>query len=162
MQNIIDEFYEAFSNLDAENMVKHYHPDIVFIDPAFGELKADRAKNMWRMLCHSQKGKGFKIKYEVIDLNSKSANAKWEAFYTFSQTGRKVHNKIYASFVIENGLIVRHIDEFSLYHWSRQAMGIKGYILGKTSFLRNKLQQKANLLLDDFEEKTKHNKVNRA
>jgi hypothetical protein len=71
----------------------------------------------------------------------------------FSRTGRKVHNKISASFVIEDGLILEHIDEFNLYNWSKQAMGIKGYLLGKTSFFRNKLQQKTNLLLNEFEEK---------
>jgi limonene-1,2-epoxide hydrolase len=153
MKNIIEEFYEAFSNLDAENMVKYYHPDVVFQDPAFGELKGARAKNMWRMLCHSQKGKGFKVKYNVIDFNTNKSNAEWEAFYTFSQTGRKVHNKISASFVIENGLIVEHIDKFNLYSWSKQAMGIKGFLLGNTSFFRNKLQQKTNSLLNKFEEK---------
>lgn len=153
MRNIIEEFYEAFSRLDAENMVKYYHPDVVFQDPAFGELKADRAKNMWRMLCHSQKGKGFKLEYRIINFNKEKASVQWDAFYTFSQTGRKVHNKIFAKFVIENGLIMEHIDEFSLYNWSKQAMGIKGYFLGKTSFFRNKLQQKTNLLLNEFEKK---------
>ena len=153
MKNIIEEFYEAFSNLDAENMVKYYHPDVIFQDPAFGELKADRAKNMWRMLCRSQKGKGFKVTYQVIDFNKEKANAQWDAFYTFGQTGRKVHNQIFASFMIEDGLIVEHIDEFNLYDWSKQAMGMKGYLLGKTSFFRNKLQHKTNLLLNEFEEK---------
>jgi limonene-1,2-epoxide hydrolase len=57
MKNIVEAFYETFANLDAENMVKYYHPDVVFRDPAFGELKAERTKNMWRMLCHSQKRK---------------------------------------------------------------------------------------------------------
>ncbi|SRR6056297_1130057 len=153
MKNIIEEFYEAFSNLDAENMVKHYHSDVVFWDPAFGELRAERVKNMWRMLCHSQKGKGFKVKYQVIGFDTEKANAQWEAFYTFSPTGRKVHNKISASFVIKNGLIIEHKDEFNLYKWSKQAMGIKGYLLGHTSFFRNKLRQKTNLMLSKFEEK---------
>jgi limonene-1,2-epoxide hydrolase len=153
MKNIIEAFYEAFSNLDAENMVKYYHPNVVFQDPAFGELKGARAKNMWRMLCQSQKGKYFKVNYQVIDFNSEKANAQWEAFYTFNQSGRKVHNKISASFVIEKGLIVKHIDDFNLYDWSKQAMGIKGYLLGNTSFFRNKLQQKTNFLLNQFEEK---------
>lgn len=153
MKNIIEAFYEAFSNLDAENMVKYYHPDVVFRDPAFGDLKAERAKNMWRMLCHSQKGKGFKINYQVTNFNKEKANAQWDAFYTFSQTNRKVHNKIAATFKIENGLIVAHTDEFNLYNWSKQAMGIKGYFIGNTSFFRKKLQQNTNLLLNKFEKK---------
>ena len=153
MQNKIEEFYEAFSNLDAENMVKYYHPDVVFQDPAFGELKGERAKNMWRMLCQSQKGKGFKVKYKVLDCNEEIAHAQWEAFYTFSQTGRKIHNKISASFVLKDGLIVEHTDTFNLYNWSKQAMGFKGILLGRTSFFKNKLQQRTNSLLNRFEEK---------
>ncbi len=153
MKNTIEQFYEAFSNLDGENMVKYYHPDVVFQDPAFGELKGDRAKNMWRMLCTSQKGKDFKVNYKVLDCNSEKAKAQWEAIYTFSQTGRKVHNKISASFLLRDGLIVEHIDEFSLYRWSKQAMGFKGVLLGNTSFFKNKLQQRTNTLLDRFEEK---------
>jgi len=159
MKSIIEEFYEAFSNLDAENMVKHYHPDVVFKDPAFGELKAEHAKNMWRMLCHSQKGKGFKVTYQVVDFTGEKANAQWEAIYTFSQTGRKVHNKISASFVIENGLIVEHTDEFNLYAWSKQAMGIKGLLIGKTSFFKNKLQQKTNSLLTRFEDMLRQHEI---
>ena len=46
MSNIIQNFYEAFHNLDAETMVSFYHPDIEFEDPAFGKLNGERAKNM--------------------------------------------------------------------------------------------------------------------
>jgi hypothetical protein len=160
MKNIIEEFYEAFSNLDAESMVKYYHPNVVFRDPAFGELKAERAKNMWRMLCHSQKGKGFKVKHQVTNFNKENANAQWEAFYTFNQTNRKVHNKISATFKIQNGLIVEHIDEFNLYNWSKQALGIKGYLIGNTSFFMKKLQQNTNLLLNKFEKNKPIKKYN--
>jgi limonene-1,2-epoxide hydrolase len=157
MKNTIEEFYTAFSNLDAENMVKHYHPDVVFQDPAFGTLKGERAKNMWRMLCASQKGKDFKVHFKVLNCSAKKAHAEWEAFYTFSQTGRKVHNKISASFVLKDGLIVAHKDQFNLYRWSKQTMGLKGFLIGNTSFFQNKLQQRANSLLNKFEEK--HEKV---
>lgn len=153
MEYLIEEFYTAFTNLDAEKMVKCYHPDIVFRDPAFGELKGERAKNMWRMLCQSQKGKDFKVHYKVLNCSAEKAHAVWEAQYTFSQTGRKVNNKIAASFVLKKGLIVEHIDDFSLYRWSKQAMGFKGLLLGNTSFFKNKLQQRTNTLLDRFEEK---------
>jgi hypothetical protein len=74
-------------------------------------------------------------------------------FYTFSQTGRKIHNKISASFVLKDGLIVEHTDTFNLYNWSKQAMGFKGILLGRTSFFKNKLQQRTNSLLNRFEEK---------
>ncbi|WP_299159185.1 nuclear transport factor 2 family protein [uncultured Tenacibaculum sp.] len=46
MKTIIENFYKAFSKIDAEAMVQCYHEDIVFNDPAFGTLKGDKAKNM--------------------------------------------------------------------------------------------------------------------
>ena len=63
MKQLLESFYSAFNELDAETMASCYHPEIVFQDPAFGVLKGERAMNMWRMLCESQKGKEFKITY---------------------------------------------------------------------------------------------------
>ena len=85
-----------------------------------------------------------------ISFDEKSGKAKWEAFYTFSQTGKKVHNKISASFEFKDGLIVKHTDDFNLHTWAKQAMGIKGLVLGGTSFFKNKLHEKTNALLDKF------------
>jgi hypothetical protein len=153
MENIIDRFYTAFSHLDAEKMVQCYHPDVVFKDAAFGQLKGNRAMNMWRMLCEAQKGKNFTVMYKVIHCDQEKANANWEAFYTFGPTGRKVHNKISASFIIENDLIVQHEDNFNLYSWSKQAMGLKGFFIGHTFFFRKKLQEKTNTMLDKFEKR---------
>lgn len=158
MEQIIKNFYTAFSNLDAENMVKHYHTEITFKDPAFGILKGESAKYMWRMLCHSQKNKNFKIKFNEISFDGKKGFSKWEAFYTFSQTGKKVHNKINAEFQFKDGLIISHTDTFNLHSWAKQAMGLKGLLLGNTDFFKSKLQKKTNQLLNDYI-KTKPNKV---
>ena len=152
MSNVIDSFYNAFQHLDAEKMVSCYHPEIEFEDPAFGKLKGERAKNMWRMLCASQKGKDFRVIYNIVEVNKETAKASWEAFYTFSQTNRKVHNKISASFVIKDGLIIQHVDDFNLHDWSKQALGFKGFILGKSNFFKKQLNQQTNHLLDKFEQ----------
>lgn len=150
MEDTIKEFYEAFHKLESEKMVKYYHADIIFEDPAFGILKGERAKNMWRMLCHSQKDKGFKISFHNISSKNNKGFAKWEAFYNFSLTGRKVHNKINAEFEFKDGLIIKHTDSFNMHDWAKQAMGFKGFLLGKTSFFKSKLQKKTNYLLDSF------------
>ena len=55
-QDLIEKFYSAFARLDEETMVECYSDQVKFEDPAFGVLKGERAKNMWRMLCKSQKG----------------------------------------------------------------------------------------------------------
>lgn len=153
MKHVIETFYNAFNNLDAETMVSCYHSDIVFEDPAFGILKGERAGNMWRMLCNSQKNQDFKVTFSNINVTEHDGSATWEAFYTFSKTGRKVHNIIEARFEFKDGKIIKHTDVFNLYRWSKQALGVKGFILGKTLFFQNKLKTQTNRLLDKFEKK---------
>jgi hypothetical protein len=73
-------------------MVKFYHSETTFNAPAFGTVTSDRAKNMWWMLCQSQKNKDFIVTFNDISVDDNKGFAKWEAIYTFSQTGRKVQN----------------------------------------------------------------------
>ncbi|MFC4723601.1 nuclear transport factor 2 family protein [Geojedonia litorea] len=152
MKQLLVSFYSAFKELDAETMASCYHPEIVFQDPAFGILKGERAKNMWRMLCESQKGKDFKITYSQIEADDQLGSASWEALYTFSKTGRKVHNKIRASFEFKDGKIIKHTDDFDFNKWSSQAFGVRGAILGRTKFFRNKLRHRVNRMLSKFED----------
>jgi limonene-1,2-epoxide hydrolase len=156
-ENLIEKFYNAFQRLDAETMVSCYHDDIRFEDPAFGVLNGVQAKNMWRMLCNSQKGKDFKVKVSSIAYNDVTGKATWEAFYTFSKTERKVHNLIEANFELQDGKIIVHTDHFNLYRWSRQAFGITGLLMGWTSFFRKKLQQQTRQLLFKFEQNRAQN-----
>ncbi|MEO0330845.1 MAG: nuclear transport factor 2 family protein, partial [Bacteroidota bacterium] len=46
-QQIIQRFYTAFQQLDPEKMVAYYDDDILFEDPAFGQLRGEQARNMW-------------------------------------------------------------------------------------------------------------------
>ncbi|SDH47667.1 nuclear transport factor 2 family protein [Winogradskyella thalassocola] len=155
MENIVEKFYTALSHCDGQTMVSCYHEDIVFEDPAFGILKGERAKAMWLMLCESQNGKGFNVEFSDINTNDKTGSAHWEAIYNFSKTGRKVHNKIDASFEFKDGLIIKHTDEFDLHKWAKQAMGIKGIFFGGMQFFKNKLQSQTNSMLDKFLESKK-------
>ncbi|MBT0608526.1 nuclear transport factor 2 family protein [Aequorivita echinoideorum] len=151
--NIIEKFYHAFENLDAERMLEWYHDDVTFEDPVFGVLRGEEAKNMWRMLCQTQQGKDFKIETSNIEYTPEAGKARWEAYYTFSKTGKKVHNIINATFKFKDGKIINHVDKFSLYRWSRQAFGAKGFLVGWTVFFRNKMNKTARLLLSDFQKK---------
>ena len=150
MKATIEKFYNAFNTLDAETMCSCYHEDIHFEDPAFGELKGMKAKAMWQMLCESQKGKDFKVVASDIEGDANTGSAHWEAFYNFSKTGRKVHNKIDATFEFKDGLIIKHIDTFNLHSWAKQAMGFKGMLLGGTGFFKSKLNTQTNALLAKY------------
>lgn len=151
MKSTIENFYTAFKNNDEEAMISCYHKDIIFTDPAFGTLQGERACNMWRMLIRTKKENDFDVSFSNITFNEDKGTAHWEAKYTFSQTGRKVHNKIDAQFEFADGKISNHIDSFNLHKWASQAMGFKGSLLGGTAFFKKKLQSQTNLLLDKFE-----------
>lgn len=155
MKQTIASFYQAFNALDAERMVAHYHEDVIFEDPAFGELQGVHAKNMWRMLCASQQKSGNEFRVEASEITSDgdTGSARWDAYYTFSQTGRKVHNIIYASFRFQDGKIIDHRDRFDSWRWARQALGWKGLLLGWTPFFRKGLQKQTRRLLGRFEER---------
>ncbi|HHB79454.1 MAG TPA: nuclear transport factor 2 family protein, partial [Saprospiraceae bacterium] len=148
---------QAFEKLDAETMGNCYHQDIEFYDPAFGLLKGEKAKNMWRMLCNSQKGKHFIVKASKISYDeiSKTGTAHWEAKYNFSQTGRKIHNIITAEFEFKDGKIIKHTDHFDLHKWANQALGFKGALFGGTNFFKKKLNSQTKKLLLEFEQKGK-------
>jgi len=155
MKEIIEKFYAAFEILDAEAMADCYQIDVTFEDPAFGLLKGEHVKNMWRMLCTSQKGKDFRIMASDIGFENQKGRAHWEAHYIFSQSGRKVHNIINAEFEFKDGKIIKHTDRFDLYSWSKQALGLKGVLIGWTSFFRKKLNAQTNKLLLEFEQRKK-------
>lgn len=146
-ETIIENFYKAFQQLDAETMVSYYHDDIVFTDPGFGTLHGEDAKNMWRMLC--ERAQNFTLTYSKVTPNS----AHWEPTYIFSTTQRKVHNIIDASFEFKDGKIIRHIDDFNLHRWARQALGFKGKLLGGTLFFQKKLQRQTKTILAKYTHK---------
>ena len=56
----------------------------------------------------------------------RAGRAHWDATYTYSATGRRVDNRIDATFAFRDGLIVRHDDRFDLWRWARQALGVQG------------------------------------
>jgi ketosteroid isomerase-like protein len=125
---LINRFYEAFTERDGAGMSECYHPEIEFSDPVFPQLRGEQAGNMWRMLC--ERGKDLRVEYRDVEANDASGQAHWEAWYTFSATGKKVHNIIEARFAFRDGKILRHRDAFSFYAWARQALGATGLILG--------------------------------
>ena len=141
-------FYTAFQKGDAESMVNLYADNILFNDPAFGSLTGEKAKMMWRMLCAN--ASDLKIEFKILSSENDQVNVAWEAYYTFSKTGRKVHNKIKASLIFKEAKIIQHHDVFDLHRWASQALGIKGMLLGWTGFFKTKLQGQTNAILQKF------------
>jgi ketosteroid isomerase-like protein len=148
-EQIIHNFYSAFQNRDAAGMNACYSQDIVFFDPVFELLQANEAKAMWRMLCKN--ARNFTLTFSNIkDLGDDYYTCDWVADYTFSATGRKVHNMIRAHMKIAEGKIIEHSDGFSLHKWSMQALGFSGWLLGWNSFFQRKIKNTAKRNLLEF------------
>lgn len=142
-EQVIADFYQAFADRDAEGMVSCYHQDVVFQDPAFGQLRGKDAGDMWRMLC--KLGKDLAVRSSDIHAKSGRGGAHWEADYTFA-TGRKVHNVVDAEFDFADGLIIRHTDSFDFARWAGQAFGPAGAIVGRVPILPEFTMQKLGRL----------------
>ncbi len=129
-----------------------YTDDAHFSDPVFLSLNANEVKAMWEMFC--VKGKDLKIEFKNVSANEKTASAEWMAVYSFSATGRKVVNRIKSYFIIEQGKILKHTDQFNFYEWAKQALGISGLLLGWAPFVKNKLRTTAMKNLQDYMNKS--------
>ncbi|WP_440073570.1 nuclear transport factor 2 family protein [Pseudomonas fragariae (ex Marin et al. 2024)] len=147
---LITRFYEAFAQLDAEAMSACYTYDVLFSDPAFGELRGAQVGDMWRML--TSRAKNFSVVFDQVRADDQTGSAHWVATYLFSQTGRTVVNDIQARFVFRDGRICEHRDHFDMWRWSRQALGLKGLLLGWTPLVRNAVRAQALKGLKTFSE----------
>lgn len=154
-QQIVEEFYAGFASHNAETMVSCYHPDIGFHDPVFGTLKGKDVSDMWHMLIEKSKGH-LEIEFGGVQADAISGSAQWTATYNFSKTNRKVVNNIYAEFKFKDGLIIKHTDNFDVWKWSRQALGLTGLFLGWTGFLQRKINRQALQSLRNYQNKLTH------
>lgn len=142
---VLHRFYSAFAAREWETMSACYAEDARFSDPVFPDLDAAGVRAMWRMLLTS--GTDLQVSYRVEEECETHGICHWEARYTFSRTGRKVHNIIRSEFELRDGLIVRQRDHFDFWRWSRQALGVSGMLLGWSPFVRNKVRATAQAAL---------------
>ncbi len=139
--NLITSFYDAFQKRDHAGMIDCYHPSIHFSDPVFTDLRGNEAKAMWHMLC--ERGTDLDVTFRDVQADDNEGRAHWEARYTFSRGSRPVHNIVDASFVFQDGLIIRHTDTFDLWRWTRMAIGPAGTALGWSGPFQNKVRATA-------------------
>lgn len=150
-EQIIEEFYSGFAEGSSTTMNSCYHTEAVFQDPVFGLLTGADVLDMWEMLIQKSKGQ-LEIRFSNVQSHDSFGSADWNAVYNFSSTNRRVQNFIHAEFEFKDGLIIKHTDQFDLYNWSKQALGLKGLLLGWTPFFKTKIQQQAVQSLRRFQE----------
>jgi ketosteroid isomerase-like protein len=147
-KQLIERFYDAFNRRDGDAMAACYGPNARFHDPVFQELRGNEPGAMWRML--TSRAEDLRIELAEHDADDITGSAHWLADYTFTQTGRKVHNDVRARFRFENGLIAEHDDAFGFHAWARQALGPPGLLLGWTPIIQGPVRRRARAGLDEF------------
>ena len=145
---LIAKFYAAFQNKDFKAMQAAYHGQATFRDPVFKTLDSKEVRAMWQMLTLT--ATDLKVLCDHVQASEEAGSCVWEAWYTFSRTGRKVHNVVKARFQFRDGLIVEHEDNFDFWRWARQAFGLTGLLIGWTSVFREKVSSMALAGLKKF------------
>ena len=147
-KKLIETFYSAFQKKDWRMMQSCYDDAVIFSDPVFRNLKGPEAKAMWHMLALA--GKDLTLTFKNITAAGTCGSCDWDAHYSFSRTGRKVHNIIHARFEFKDGKIIKHTDSFDLWKWSSMALGISGALLGWTPLIKSKIRGTAVKSLRKF------------
>lgn len=143
----IERYFSAFASRDGKAMSDCYAPDARFRDPVF-ELRGAEIGAMWQMLC--SRATDLRIESSNLRAGESDGSADWQAWYTFSTTGRAVHNVVSSRFRLAQGRIVEQTDHFPFWRWSRQALGMPGLLLGWTPLIRNKVRQTARASLAHY------------
>jgi ketosteroid isomerase-like protein len=146
-EQLLTRLYSAFAARDAATMVSCYAPDATFDDPVFS-LRGAEVSAMWQMFCSN--AKSFSLTFSGIRADDSTGVAHWEPCYHFATTGRPVINRIDSRFAFRDGLIVAQQDSFDFWRWSRQALGLPGWALGWSGWLRGRVRAKARRQLDRF------------
>ncbi|MDP9145859.1 MAG: nuclear transport factor 2 family protein [Actinomycetota bacterium] len=148
----IARFYAAFAERDHCTMAACYAAEARFDDPVFPGLAGARIGLMWRMLC--ERATDLRIERGPVEVAGDRCRTVWQAWYTYSATGRPVHNRIGAEFLMADGFIREHRDHFSLHGWARQALGVKGLLLGWAPPVQAAIRAQAGRALDAFIRRT--------
>jgi hypothetical protein len=126
-----------FTGLDQHNhevMASCYHSEATFKDIAFDLRGGKQIHAMWHMICE----RDIRVMFEVIDADDHNARVNVVDDYTFSSTGRRVHNVIDSHFCFQDGVIVKHIDFCDAHAWATMALGgVSGFLAGRFRYLRS-------------------------
>lgn len=147
-RRLVERLYDAFDRCDGEAMAACYAPDATFRDPVFGELSGEQVGDMWRML--TAHARSLKIELGEHDATETAGTARWQARYEYAPTGRPVINDVHARFEFRDGRITRHVDGFSFFAWSRQALGPPGLVLGWSPVGRGIIRRRARAQVARF------------
>ena|SRR5215472_11482615 len=138
-RSALTHFYDSLARRDGEAMAAMYAPDAQFEDPVFRLTGTDIGK-MWIAL--TRRAKEFSIAYTIAQAAAGRGTVELTARYLYG--GRyPVVNVILSELELQNGLIVRHRDQFDFSRWAAQALGAPGRLFGRFEFFHKMVCRKA-------------------
>lgn len=129
-------------------MAACYHPRATFHDPVFPHLRGEEVGRMWRMLLAG--ARDFDLSYADVRADDAAGAAAWEARYSFGRARRPVRNRVRSRFEFRDGRILRQVDSFDLWAWSRMALGAPGLLLGWAPPMKERIRRDAARRLARF------------
>lgn len=156
---VVDRFFEAFSASDWQTMARCYHDKASFSDPVYPDLREERIVYMWHQLLSAAETSNLnsgrkkslslnnlKLEYRVLFGDERKAQVLWTASYRYGN--RSVSNEVLSTLAIWDDKIVRQVDEYNFWRWSRQALGLTGLAFGTMPWYQRSVQRSAQSRLE--------------
>ena len=143
---LLHRWFDALARLDGDALAACYHPSASFSDPLFPDLRGTRVGWRWRMLAAG--ARDMRVSYEILAGDDRKAFVRWQAQWRLAGSGRPVENRVTSTFAFWDGRIVRQIDEFGFWRWSRSSLGLPGWLLGWIPAVRRAAGRRALQQLD--------------
>lgn len=86
----------------------------------------------------------------MLFADERKAQVRWQARYRLADGGRAVTNDVLSTLALWDETIVRQVDEFDFWRWSRSSLGLAGLALGWMPAVRAAAQREALAQLDRY------------
>jgi hypothetical protein len=136
--------FQAIAASDVDRVLRLYSDDAAIDNPITGHMTGEDIRLIWRNLI--AKTYNLKMDFDLRSASPSIVEADWTSDYIFIGTGRRVKHSGTTCLSFQNGRIVYQIDDFDLWHWSRQAFVPSGLFLGWTPAWRRWIQTEVRRL----------------
>lgn len=143
---VVDRFFEALRRADDAVINACYHPQISYSDPLFEDLRGARVALRWRLLL--REAQSFSLEHELVFADERKVQVQWTVDYALK--GKKIRLPILSTLAIWDNLIVRQVDEYEFWQYSRQAQGFAGLLLGGIEPFQQLVKRRARSDLERF------------
>ena len=123
--DLLHRLFTSLNQHDHQEMAACYHADATFRDIAFDLRGSKQIHAMWHMICETD----IRASFHLLEVDDRVGHVTLIDDYTFSSTGRAVHNVIDSHFRLRDGLIIEHQDLCDARVWAAMALGgVSGFM----------------------------------